>query len=297
MTCYRPMTAFTPLSKLDGGRLVFNPKKALNPHHPLKLPCGNCIGCRRDRSGDWAMRCLHEAQMHPQNCFITLTYDDEHLPEDYSVHIRTFQLFMKKLRKHYQPAKIRFYGCGEYGPINLRPHYHSILFNHDFSDKQLFKKTPQGNNLYTSKSLDQIWGYGFTTIGDVTYQSAGYVAQYVMKKINGDRALHHYLRTHPVTNQVVKVDPEFQLQSVGLGSTWFDKFKDDAFPSDFLVVDGKQLRVPQYYTKKLSEEAAKPIKRSRKKSSLTRRADSTPERLRIREAVKTNSLKQLKRTL
>lgn len=257
------------------------------------------------------MRCLHEAQMHRQNCFITLTYDDEHLPDDYSVHVRTFQLFMKKLRKHYQPKKIRFYGCGEYGPENLRPHYHSILFNHDFSDKQPYKKTPQGNQLYTSKSLDQIWGNGFTTIGDVTYQSAGYVAQYVMKKITGERALHHYLRTHPVTNQIVKVDPEFQLQSVGLGSTWFDKYKNDCFPSDFLVVDGKQLRVPQYYTKKLSREVTKegryfeelrstelhPIKTKRIVSARPRKADNTPERLRVREAVKTLQLKQLKREL
>lgn len=291
------MTGYTPLSRLDGGRLVFNPKFALNPHHPIKLPCGNCIGCRRDRTGDWAMRCLHESQMHPQNCFITLTFNDEHLPDDYSVHIRTFQLFMKKLRKHYQPKKIRFYGCGEYGPENLRPHYHSILFNHDFPDKQFYKTTPQGDRLYTSKSLEQIWGYGFCTIGDVTYQSAGYVAQYVMKKINGERALEHYLRTHPLSGDIVRVEPEFQLQSVGLGSTWFEKFHKDCFPSDFLVVEGKQLRVPQYYTKKLEEVAKQKIKRARKKSSLTRRADSTPERLRVREAVKQAQLNQLKRKL
>lgn len=242
---------------------------------------------------------MHESQMHSENSFITLTFDDEHLPEDYSVHIRTFQLFMKRLRKQYEPKKIRFYACGEYGPENLRPHYHAILFNHDFNDKKLHQKTPQGNNLYTSKSLEKIWGFGFCTTGDVTYQSAGYVAQYVMKKITGDRADHHYLRTHPLTNSVVKVEPEFSLQSrrPGIGSAWFDRFKNDCFPSDFLVVDGKQRRVPQYYSLKLQEEEHEKIKRKRKRDSLTRRANSTPERLRIREEVKKEKLKLLKRTL
>jgi hypothetical protein len=293
------MTGFSPLSRENGGKLVFNTKHALNPHHPIKLPCGVCIGCRADRAGDWAMRCMHEAQMHPQNCFITLTYDDEHLPEDYSVHVRVLQLFMKKLRKKYQPKKIRFYSCGEYGPENLRPHYHSILFNHDFNDKIFYKKTPQSNNLYTSKSLEQIWGFGFCTTGDVTYQSAGYVAQYVMKKITGERALTHYLRSHPVTNSVVKVEPEFSLQSrrPGLASTWFDKYKNDCFPSDFLVIDGKQRRVPQFYSLKLQEEELTKIKRKRKSDALPRRANSTPERLRVRETVKKLKLTQLKRTL
>lgn len=235
--------------------------------------------------------------MHKQNCFITLTYDDEHLPDDYSVHVRTFQLFMKKLRKAYAGTKIRFYGCGEYGPLNLRPHYHAILFGHDFEDKKHWMKTEQDNNLYISDKLSRIWGNGFCTIGDVTYQSAGYVAQYVMKKINGDRALEHYLRTHPVTGDVVKVDPEFQLQSVGLGSSWFDKFKDDCFPSDFLVVEGKQLRVPQYYLKKLDELEKQKIKRKRKANALPRKADNTPARLRVRETVKTLQMQQLQRKL
>lgn len=299
MACYHPQKAYRPLSNIDGGRLVFNSRYALNPDNPVIVPCGNCIGCRIDRSGDWAMRCLHEAQMHPENSFINLTFNDEYLPDDYSVHVRTFQLFMKRLRKKLGSKKIRFYACGEYGPENLRPHYHSIIFNHDFHDKQLFKKTPQGNNLYTSKSLDEIWGFGFSTLGDVTYQSAGYVAQYCMKKINGDRASTHYLRSHPLNNTVHLVKPEFAVQSrrPGIGASWFDKFKTDAFPSDFLVVDGKQHRVPKFYLKKLTEEELKPIKRRRKKDALPRKANNTKERLAVREEVKKSRLSTLKRTL
>lgn len=293
------MKGYRPLSNLDGGRLVFNRAKALNPDNPVILPCGGCIGCRLDRTGDWSMRCMHESEMHPQNSFISLTYDDEHLPEDYSIKKRVFQLFMKRLRKKYQPKKIRFYSCGEYGPLTLRPHYHSILFNHDFNDKIFWKTTPQGNDLYTSKSLDEIWGLGFTTVGDVTYQSAGYVAQYVMKKITGERASAHYLRTNPLTNLVVQCEPEFSLQSTvpGIGTTWYEKFKNDCFPSDFLVVDGKQHRVPHFYSNKLAEEALTKIKRRRKKDALPLRADNTKERLAVRLAVKLSKINRLKREL
>lgn len=312
MPCYSPQKAYRPLSKIDGGRLVYNSKLALNPTNPITLPCGWCIGCRADRAGDWAMRIHHEASMYEKNCFITLTYDDEHLPEDYSVHKRIFQLFNKRLRKSI-PAKqfFRFYACGEYGDQTLRPHYHSIIFNYDFPDKQLYKTTSQDDRLYTSKSLEKIWPYGFCTIGDVTYQSAGYVARYVMKKITGDRAESHYLRAHP-NGTIVKVQPEFALMSrrPGIGSSWFDKFKSDAFPSDFLVVDGKQKRVPQFYLGRLKRDEApvpifqlkqktdsEKIKRKRARHAQKDKANSTPERLRVRKTVKELKLKNLRREL
>lgn len=299
MPCYHPLKAYRPLSNVDGGRMVFQTARALNPSNPIMVPCGQCIGCRLDRAGDWAMRCMHESQMYEDNCFVTLTYSDDHLPEDYSVSVRTFQLFMKKLRKHYQSKKIRFYACGEYGPSTLRPHYHALLFNHDFSDKKLYKKTPQNDYLYTSPTLEKIWGLGFATTGSVTYKSAGYCAQYVMKKINGERGLTHYLRTHPVSGLTVKVEREFSLQSrrPGIGSTWFDKFKSDAFPSDFLVADGQMRRVPAYYANKLQEEELEQIKRRRKAKARPHKANNTKDRLAVRETVKQSQIKSLKREL
>lgn len=242
---------------------------------------------------------MHEAQMHPENCFITLTYADEHLPETYSVSKPVWQTFMKKFRQRVIPKRVRFYACGEYGPETLRPHYHAVIFGYDFADKKLWKTTEQGNRLYTSELLEDIWSFGFCTLGDVTYESAGYVAQYVMKKQGGDQGRRHYLRTHPVTLQVVQVEPEFSLSSrrPGIGSTWFDKFKNDCFPSDFLVVDGKQHRVPQFYLKKLQEEELTPIKRRRKRNSLPRKADNTKDRLAVREEVKQARISKLKRIL
>lgn len=299
MACYSPLKAFRPLSKDDGGRLVFNPAKALNRHHPISIPCGQCVGCRLDRSREWAARCAHEAEMHSVNCFITLTYSDDHLPDDYSVSVRTFQLFMKRLRKSLN-QRIRFFACGEYGDLNLRPHYHALIFNHAFdNDKILFKTTSQGNRLYTSPSLSEIWPYGHCIIGDLNYKTAAYTARYVMKKITGDRAEAHYRRTHPVTGKQVVVQPEFCVQSrrPGIGAAWFEKWKSDAFPSDFLIVDGRKHSVPSYYFKKLAEEEQSKFKRERKWKSHARKSDNTSERLRVREQVKISNISRLKREL
>ncbi|QCQ84898.1 replication initiator protein [Blackfly microvirus SF02] len=298
MPCYHPLKGFTPLSKDNGGRLVFNTRYALNPHNPITIPCNVCTGCRIDRSRDVAARAMHEAQMHRQNSFITLTFDNAFLPEDYSVQKRTFQLFMKKLRKQL-PQKIRFLGVGEYGDEELRPHYHALIFGHDWDDKILWKKNPQGDPLFVSEKLTAIWGFGHCTTGEVNYTTAGYCSRYTMKKITGDRALSHYLRTHPLSKQVVKCEPEFSLSSrrPGLGGTWFAKYHTDVFPSDFIVVNGKEHSVPRYYTKKLEEKALEKIKRKRKKSMLGQKANNTPARLRVREQVKLAAMSTLKRTL
>lgn len=316
MACYSPIKAYRPLSLKDGGRLVFNPAKARNRDNPISLPCNNCIGCRIARSQEWATRLMHESQMHEKNCFITLTFNDEHLPENYSVSKRDTQLFMKRLRKHLEPSKVRFFAVGEYGDLNLRPHYHLIIFGHDWPDKQLHTRCPDtGVQLWTSAELATLWSFGFSTSGDVNYKTAAYCARYVLKKINGDRAPDHYTRFHPFNNTLHLVEPEYITMSTvpGLGETWFHKYKSDVFPSDFLVVDGRQTRVPRFYDKLLQKEETlshpdqqahrlfdtphKRIKAARVSNAATRKEDNTPARLRVREFVKTETLKQLKRKL
>lgn len=319
MTCYHPLKAYRSLAAdPETGKhgLVFNPVKALIEGSSIKLPCGRCHGCRMDRAQDWATRCLHEAQMHERNCFLTLSYSNEHVPQDFSVRKRPFQLFMKRLR--FEGLLCRFFAVGEYGEQTLRPHYHALLFGVDFEDKTPWAKR-NGFQTFKSKLLDKLWPFGHHEIGTVTAQSAGYVARYTLKKLNGPVADDHYWRRSPVDGQFYRVEPEFSLMSrrPGIGTTWFDRFSGDAFPSDFLVVEGRKVRPPQFYLDKyaarhvpasprpgflLRDEASAPdlqIKRKRKLASLQPEArwNSTPERLEVREVVATERMKRLVRQL
>lgn len=152
MPCYFPMQGFRSKTLTDNGKrkIVFSKNQGFEDL-PVTLPCGQCIGCRLEHSRQWAIRCLHEASLHEHNCFLTLTFDDEHLPKSESLDVRDLQLFMKRLRKEYGKG-IRFYACGEYGEKYYRPHYHLCLFNHDFHDKYLWKMS-NDKPLYRSKSL------------------------------------------------------------------------------------------------------------------------------------------------
>lgn len=258
-----------------------------------------------DKSRDWATRIVHESKLHERNAFVTLTYANEHLPEDYSVSVRPLQLFMKRLRKWMGHNRCRFFACGEYGDTNLRPHYHLILFGIDFEDKYPWRKTASGAITYRSPAIERLWTFGHIEIGDVTLQSAGYVARYVIKKINGEMAETHYRRIHPLTGLVWDVKPEFIVMSnrPGIGAGWYDKYSTDAFPSDFVIVEGSKRPIPRYYKKKL-EAAADPARLltpanrvtwARKERALHQAHNNTPERLSVREEVlrlKTQSLER-----
>lgn len=237
------------------------------------------------RSRDWATRIYHEAQLHDDNSFVTLTYSAEHLPDDVSVSVRHLQLFMKRLRK--RVGSVRFFGCGEYGEQNMRPHYHVIVFGHAFPDRTLWRKTPSGHLTYRSPSLELLWTYGHSEIGDVTHQSAGYVARYCLKKVNGPAADAHYRSINPITGELVQLRPEFICMSnrPGIGSAWYDQYSADAFPSDFLVVDGQKVPVPRYYAKKLKEvddQMEIEVKAARLLHAEANSVDNTPERLETR---------------
>lgn len=271
------------------------------------LACGRCIGCRMSKSQDWATRIVHESQLHEASCFVTLTYADEHLPEDYSVNVRHLQLFMKRLRKWMGHNRCRYFACAEYGDKNLRPHYHLILFGVHFPDRVLRQRHASGFYGYHSPKLDELWGMGRTDIGDVTLQSAGYVARYVFKKVTGDPAEMHYTRIHPVTGLVWKVQPEFAVMSTrpGLGSGWYEKFSREVFPSDFVVINGKKRPIPKYYNRLLArtEEVWEPgqlsavVAGKRKEHADDQAANNTPARLATREESLELKAKQLQREL
>jgi len=274
---------------------------------PVKLPCGQCHGCRLEKSRQWAVRCLHESTLHSENCFVTLTYDDDHLPWDHSLNLDHFQKFMRRLRKSIAPKKIRFFHAGEYGeatPDNdfiARPHYHALIFGHNFSDRSLWSER-EGIHLYTSDQLDDLWNMGITSVGDVTFESAAYVARYIMKKQLGPRAPEHYTRSHHITGEIINLKPEYATMSraTGIGSGWLDKYKTDAYPSDTISIRGSVQMPPKAYDRLMEKEnpyEMEVIKQLRKQKMRKHLWNNTPERLAIREQVKLAQTSTLKRKL
>lgn len=257
----------------------------VNPSKVIQLPCGQCVGCRLKRSAHWAMRCVHECQSFEKSCFITLTFSPEHLPNPPNLNVRTFQLFMKRLRKHFTGISLRFFHCGEYGDRYGRPHYHAIIFGIDFPDKQ-FLKMNNGFPLFTSSILSKLWGFGHASIGAVTFESAAYVARYCMKKINGSAAEKHYSFCSK-TGEVFTRTPEYTTMSrrPGIGSDWFKKYRADVFPGDFAVINGRKMSPPRFYDIMFETEFPsdfEDIKAKRKALALKFSSDNTPVRLATR---------------
>lgn len=240
--------------------------------------------------------------MHEESCFITLTFSPEEMAKrnnPASLDVTEFQRFMKRLRKKH--GKVRFFHCGEYGEKNKRPHYHALLFGLDFKDKELFSQR-DGVRLYVSESLSELWPYGFSTIGDVTFESAAYVARYVMKKVRGEGAEEYYSNwIDPITGEVTDVKPEYATMSrkPGIGYEWFKEFKNDVFPNDYCVVRGHEVRPPRYYETLLSEDELAEVKAKRKENmpEVYDQYDERMDRLWVSQEVKLEALKRLVRDL
>lgn len=294
MPCYHPIKAWYDEEVNGTGKrsLVFTEKYAIGA--PFHIACGKCIGCRLERSRQWAIRCVLEAEMHDENCFITLTFDDEHLNKSRSLDKRDFVLFMKRLRKRFGDG-IRFFHCGEYGDRFSRPHHHACLFGFDFPDKIILSEGT-GFVYYGSESLSELWPFGFSSIGDVTFESAAYVARYIVKKINGSTADRHYKGRVP--EYVTMSRGCKRLATGGIGNSWYDSFKSDIYPHNYIVIrNGIKVKPPKYFSDKFSlekpldSEAIKMLNRMEAESS----PDNSPDRLEVRERLQYLRFRQLKR--
>lgn len=291
MPCYRPIEAFRGRKDKLGIRPIVWSRPKADPmmvDPKVMLPCGKCVGCRLEYARQWSLRCSQEASLHDENCFVTLTYDDDHLPEGGTLVKADFQGFMKRLRARYQGKEIRYFHSGEYGGVNGRPHYHALLFGHDFSDKSPWMRRGE-HQTWRSAELEALWPQGMSELGSVTPESAGYVARYALKKLVVD-AQDYGGRL-----------PEYSTMSrrPGIGRPWYEKFKSDAYPSDFLISEGSRCRVPRYYDGLLKEENL-PLYESmkRKRSTFGRKSkDNDVYRLAVREEVKIAQIKNLKRNL
>lgn len=285
MPCYFPLQAVFSVRKDGKKEVAFSTVNArafvagskLLGNSNLSLPCGRCMGCRLEKSRQWAVRCVHEAKLHVDNCFVTLTYAPEHLPKDGSLCRKHIQDFIKRLRRRFDDRKIRVFYCGEYGDKLMRPHYHLCLFNCDFPDRERWRKV---NDFwyFTSGILTDLWSFGHSTVCDFSFDTAAYVARYCTKKINGSQAEEHYGGRLP----------EFAGMSLkpGIGKPWFDKYsKTDLFPHDNVVVRGAKSKPPRYYDilrERYDPEGFAKAKEARKELGESRASNSTFKRLATR---------------
>lgn len=217
--------------------------------------------------------------MHELKCFVTLTYDDEHLPSRGTLVKADFQKFMKRLRKQHV-GELRYFHCGEYGEQTMRPHYHAILYGCDFSDKRFHTKNERGDSFYKSDLLERLWGKGQCLISSVNWRTARYTASYILKKVTGEMAEGYYDGRLP----------EYVTMSLkpGIGQSWYDKYQSDVFPCDYVIIEGKKKIVPKFYTSKLEKsdkESHDEIKYQRVTKSIKQKANNTRARLLVREEV------------
>lgn len=195
------------------------------------VPCGRCMACRINRTYEWSMRILHEAALHESNCFITLTYDDEHLPANGSLEKAEMQKWIKRYRKILGDKRIKYYICGEYGDKSERPHYHAIILG-DRPSKETLEKT---------------WKYGFVQgPGTVTYESCAYVSAYVQKKLGGPMAKEQYEKRGR--------EPPFQLCSQGLGYGFVLLNRNQMLVNGYVTMNGKKSKIPRYYYNKIKDD-------------------------------------------
>jgi len=252
VSCTNPLTAW----KVNGVLTWVCPVKGEGVVQELVLPCGGCIGCRLMQAKEWATRISHEAQLHEENCFVTLTYSPEKLPRFGSLKYQDFQLFMKRLRKACAPKKIRFFMCGEYGDTTKRAHYHAIFFGWSPSDPVYH--TSKTSDIYTSKFLDDLWKHGHTYFSYFEPGAAEYIARYVTKKVTGPDAEDHYIGLDLETGDFGPRSPEFARMSraPGIGAKWHSKyFRSDVDHRDSVVsYNGVVAKVPRYYDKLTERE-------------------------------------------
>lgn len=346
MTCYHPLRGFILGVKENGKKDILvksssidyiwrfvgadswnvgygDPDSARSPNvivvdDYIDVPCGKCIGCRLAYSRDWANRCMLEAKEHEHNYFITLTYDDEHLPISHyidentgelcsipTLRKRDLTLFYKRLRKRLGYDGIRYFSCGEYGDTTYRPHYHAIMFNLELPDLKFYKNGHvDGTKYYTSELLNSIWQNGYVIIGDVTWDSCAYVARYVMKKRKGKDSIVY---------EKYNITPPYVVMSrrPGIAANYYNGHYEEIYDCDELILstDTKSIlaQPPKYFDRLLEQdfpEIFKNIKdvrqlkaKTKKELKLAMTSVSSDELLRIEEDEKARKILALQRPL
>lgn len=283
-----------------------------------KVPCGKCTSCLIDKAKEWAVRGYHEASTHKLNSFITLTYNNDALPENGTLVRKHLKDFIKLLRYHFpkdQYGEWKYLAAGEYGdPENThRPHYHVCLFGVDFTDKKYLFTNEFGDPVYYSPKLEKIWKYGYNTVAEANYRTIAYTARYTVKKIiaRGEHIQEKFwidtktgeTNYDPIAYKkgllMLGKIPEFLSMSPGIGKAWWQKYKTDTH-KDYVTVNYALHKIPAYYDKlmeKKEPDRHKQIKEKRKiaakeiENTLDKPGDKS------RDIILKNHLKKLKRRI
>lgn len=210
MMCSNPFLRAANFKKLD---LVRGGAESAIP-----FPCGKCLHCRINQARIWTHRILLELPCHNKSAFVTLTYDDDHLPEGGDLNRKDITNYIKRLRKVVSPCEIRYFGAGEYGDANYRPHYHMCIFGLGIEDTEIIKENWNNGKRGRKKELLCDKDVGIH-IGEVNKNSARYVTGYILKKNTGRNDL--VLREKKV--------PEYAFMSrrPGIGALHVEKIKKD----------------------------------------------------------------------
>lgn len=277
------------------------------------IPCRKCEECKGKKASEWALRAYHENQMHSVSSFITLTIDDTKVgnffnnkklmktychrcingsryikyPINYTLCKGLLLDELKRMRdylfKKYN-IKIRYFGCGEYGTHDERPHYHIIIFGYNFPDKVFYKMSDKGKMIFLSEELSKLWQFGLSTVQDCNVNTCLYTAKYVQKAIHFDdkqREFEYYYGREPEflvmskgncqSNRCPYIDDIVKnckgLNSLrnfnnpyckycdktrgGLGYSWFLRYKDNVLKIGYCTADSRKYPIPSYYLKLL----------------------------------------------
>jgi len=278
MACEEAIQAWRPTL---GGALSFKPPR--DGHHwtKIQVPCGTCILCRKEQARQWAMRITHEAAQHEENCFLTLTYDNDHLPDDGGLRYRDLTLFWKRLRKHI--GRLRYYAVGEYGDKSLRPHYHACLFGHAFTENRIYIRDGD-KPLWTTQQLIDTWQQGHVSVGALNYGTASYTASYIHKKLNKKQ---QYVKVDETTGELIRLEQPRAFMSrggrdgKGIASGWIEQWKRYTYDHDHVVMNGTPGKPAKYYDQKLKKEN-EPLFNEIKKERMKNQQKQTEEQLRAR---------------
>lgn len=321
MACTNPRRCYF---HVDGGRARFGPHPAPgSPDWILgQVDCRDaCLACLEKYARSWGVRCAHEAQMHARNCFLTLTYDDRHMPARGMVSRRELALFVKRLRNFHardfvpsHPSEadgFKFFGVGEYGETTRRAHYHVLGFGVDFDDRIYRQKSKGGFPVYESAQLSQLWPFGRATVGEATYETAMYCARYSLKKLGAtgereDRAhwkrkADRNWREDPITGERFKWQPEFCCKSKGIGAAWLERYHADVFRVDedtVILYGGVRVSVPDFYLRELKkwcEDDYLALKARHREAMSEELAELLPDRLAVHDKVRRARLSFAKR--